>query len=131
MWIIQYQCFRKLSPLTIRLLHFYLYSLQDLDAEAIVKIVNEFDDPADAARKLVKTSAALWAEKNDYCDDITAIVIFIQEEKQEKLSRGSMFRRIQKQFPLLSSVSSRRFVKRMQRRKQSAVVKRAMKVIGT
>ena len=121
MWIIQYQCFRKLSPLTIRLLHFYHYSLQDLDAEAIVKIVNEFDDPADAARKLVKTSAALWAEKNDYCDDITAIVIFIQEEKQVKLSRGSMFRRIQKQFPQLSAVSSCRFVKRMKRRKQSAI----------
>ncbi len=49
----------------------------DLDAEAIIRIVNEVDDPADAARALVKVSAELWAEKNDYCDDITAIVIFI------------------------------------------------------
>ena len=68
--------------------------------------MNEIDDPAEAARKLVKTSAALWAEKNDYCDDITAIVIFISSggdggtsgtvgRKQVK-SKDSMFRRIQK-----------------------------------
>ena len=84
-----------------------LYLYPDLDAEAIVKIVSEIDDPAEAARKLVKTSAALWAEKNDYCDDITAIVIFISSgddevgslgvvgQKQVK-SKDSMFRRIQK-----------------------------------
>ena len=68
--------------------------------------MNEIDDPAEAARKLVKTSAALWAEKNDYCDDITAIVIFISSggdggtsgmvgRKQVK-SKDSTFRRIQK-----------------------------------
>jgi len=51
-----------------------------LDAAEIVRIVNEIDDPADAARTLVKSSAALWAEKNDYCDDITAIVIFIKHD---------------------------------------------------
>ena len=77
----------------------------DLDADAIVKIVNEIDDPAEAARKLVKTSAELWAEKNDYCDDITVIVIFISGgdvgssgkvgRKQVK-SKGSMFRRLLK-----------------------------------
>lgn len=79
--------------------------------------MNEIDDPADAARKLVKTSAALWADKNDYCDDITAIVIFISgdddQEAKQVTSRDSMFRRIKKQFPL--SVSSRRFVKRMKK----------------
>lgn len=106
------------------MLHLYHY-LQDLDAEAIVRIVNEIDDPADAARKLVKTSAALWAEKNDYCDDISAIVIFISgddvgssgsaehpieidQEAKQVTSRDSMFRRIKKQFPLFRSVSSRR-----------------------
>ena len=84
-----------------------LYLYPDLDAEAIVKIVNEIDDPAEAARKLVKTSAALWAEKNDYCDDITAIVIFISSDevgssgkvgRKQMKSRDSMLRRIQKRF---------------------------------
>ena len=51
--------------------------------------MNEFDDPADAARKLVKTSAALWAEKNDYCDDITAIVIFINEDSRRQSTISS------------------------------------------
>ncbi len=51
--------------------------------------MNEFDDPADAARKLVKISAALWAEKNDYCDDITAIVIFINEDSRRESTIGS------------------------------------------
>ena len=45
--------------------------------------MNEIDDPADAARTLVKASAALWAEKNDYCDDITAIVIVISGNGDE------------------------------------------------
>ena len=97
--------------------------------------MNEIDDPAEAARKLVKTSAALWAEKNDYCDDITAIVIFISSggdggssgvvgKKQVKSkSKGSMFRRLLKrrggkQFPVLfRPVSSSRFVQR--KKKQS------------
>jgi serine/threonine protein phosphatase PrpC len=61
------------------LLHLH-HNSQDLDAAEIVRIVNEIDDPADAARTLVKSSAALWAEKNDYCDDITAIVIFIKHD---------------------------------------------------
>ena len=68
--------------------------------------MSEIDDPADAARALVNTSAALWAEKNDYCDDITAIVIFINgedvgssgiesntETKQQTL-KPSLFRRL-------------------------------------
>lgn len=86
---------------------FALSAPKDLDAEAIVKIVNEIDDPAEAARKLVKTSAELWAGKNDYCDDITAIVIFISDDevgsagkvgRKQVKSRDSMLRRIQKRF---------------------------------
>ena len=107
---------------------FALSAPKDLDAEAIVKIVNEIDDPAEAARKLVKTSAALWAEKNDYCDDITAVVIFISSgddevgrsvvgRKQVK-AKGSMFRRIQKQFRQFRSVSSHRFVQRKKKQSQ-------------
>jgi len=81
-----------------------------LDATAIVRIVSEIDDPADAARALVNTSAALWAEKNDYCDDITAIVIFINgedvgssgiesipetdTETEQQSSKPSFFRRL-------------------------------------
>ena len=42
-----------------------------------MRIASGFNDPADAARQLVKSSSELWAAKNDYCDDITAIVIFI------------------------------------------------------
>jgi len=57
--------------------------------------VNEIDDPADAARTLVKTSAALWAEKNDYCDDITAIVIFISGTGDEVDSSGSVERPVE------------------------------------
>jgi serine/threonine protein phosphatase PrpC len=107
-----------------------------LDADTIIKIVNEIDDPAEAARKLVKTSAALWAEKNDYCDDITAVVIFISSGDDEVGSSGkvgrkqvkskskdSMFHRLLrrrggKQFPVLfRPVSSSRFVQR--KKKQS------------
>ena len=111
------------------MLHLY----PDLDTEAIVKIVSEIDDPAEAARKLVKTSAELWAEKNDYCDDITAIVIFISSGgdgvgstlvgKKQVKSRDSMLRRLLKrrggkQFPVLfRPVSSSRFVQR--KKKQS------------
>ena len=57
--------------------------------------MNEIDDSADAARTLVKTSAALWAEKNDYCDDITAIVIFISGTGDEVDSSGSVERPVE------------------------------------
>ena len=57
-----------------------------------MRIVNEIDDPADAARTLVKASAALWAEKNDYCDDITAIVIFISGNGDKVDSAASVER---------------------------------------
>jgi serine/threonine protein phosphatase PrpC len=108
-----------------------------LDADTIIKIVNEIDDPAEAARKLVKTSAALWAEKNDYCDDITAVVIFISSGDDEVGSSGkvgrkqvkskskdSMFHRLLrrrggKQFPLLfRPVSSSRFVQRKKKQNE-------------
>ncbi len=70
------------------MLHPDYYFLSDLDAEAIVRIVNDIADPADAARALVKASAASWAEKNDYCDDITAVVIFISGDGNEIDSSG-------------------------------------------
>lgn len=72
--------------------------------------MSEIDDPADAALALVNASAALWAEKNDYCDDITAIVIFINgedvgssgiesipetdTETEQQSSKPSLFRRL-------------------------------------
>lgn len=60
-----------------------------------MRIVNEIDDPADAARTLVKASAELWAEKNDYCDDITAIVIFISGNADEVDSSGIVERPVE------------------------------------
>ena len=50
---------------------------KDLDNEDIVQIASTIDDPAKAAEELVKRSCELWAEKTDYCDDVTAIVIVI------------------------------------------------------
>ena len=41
-------------------------------------IVCVYDDPADAAHALVEKAVEEWAENNDYVDDITAIVIFIE-----------------------------------------------------
>ena len=116
------------------MLHLYHHYLKDLDAEAIVRIVKEVDDPADAARTLVKTSSALWAEKNDYCDDITAIVIFISgdnvgssgtieidQDAKQVISKDSKFRRLfkrrEKQFSLFRSVFSRRVVQKERQRK--------------
>ena len=81
--------------LTCSLLHSDYYFLSDLDAEAIVRIVNDIADPADAARALVKASAALWAEKNDYCDDITAVVIFISGNDTEIDSSGGAERPVE------------------------------------
>lgn len=93
--------------------------------------MNEIDDPADAARTLVKTSSALWAEKNDYCDDVTAIVIFISsddvecsgkidQEAKQVISRNSMFHRFFKRrekHTAFRSVFSRRFVKKKRQSK--------------
>jgi len=92
-----------------------------LDAAEIVRIVNEIDDPADAARTLVKSSAALWAEKNDYCDDITAIVIFIKHDNVG--SPGIVARPIEinHEAKQVSSKASlfRRFLQRKKKKKQS------------
>ena len=48
-----------------------------------MEIVSAIDDPFEAAKQLVKSASELWAEKNDYCDDVTAIVIFIRGGDEE------------------------------------------------
>lgn len=73
-----------------------------------MEIVSGIDDPFEAAKQLVKSASEQWAEKNDYCDDVTAIVIFIRgdeeidepgiegpidSETKAKKSRSSMLRR--------------------------------------
>ena len=63
---------------------FQLHNLSDLDAAAIVDIVKDIEDPSDAAKVLVMKSAELWADRNDYCDDITAIVIFVSINKSDE-----------------------------------------------
>eukprot|EP00985_Skeletonema_marinoi_P007040 scaffold3091_cov103-Skeletonema_marinoi.AAC.1 len=92
---------------------------QDLDAAEIVRIVNEIDDPADAARTLVKSSAALWAEKNDYCDDITAIVIFIKHDNVGSLGIVERPIEINHEAKQVSSKASlfRRFLQRKKKKK--------------
>jgi serine/threonine protein phosphatase PrpC len=112
-----------LSISTSNILHVLLFHLhhnsQDLDAAEIVRIVNEIDDPADAARTLVKSSAALWAEKNDYCDDITAIVIFIKHDNVGSLGIVERPIEINHEAKQVSSKASlfRRFLQRKKKKK--------------
>ena len=77
----------------------------------------------------MKASAALWAEKNDYCDDITAVVIFISGNGNEFDSSGGAERPVefyhgskQKSSPRASPFRSmfRRFMKRKGRRAKGA-----------
>jgi serine/threonine protein phosphatase PrpC len=48
-----------------------------LNPQEIIDIVSGIKDPAAAAEELAKRAAVLWATNNDYCDDISAVVIFI------------------------------------------------------
>lgn len=45
-----------------------------------VEIACQHSDPADAAKALVDKAVSLWAEKNEYVDDVTALVIFVSKE---------------------------------------------------
>eukprot|EP00985_Skeletonema_marinoi_P007041 scaffold3091_cov103-Skeletonema_marinoi.AAC.2 len=93
-----------------------------LDTEEIVEMVNEIDDPAEAARILVKSSAALWAAENDYCDDITAVVIFISGDKVATsgvVERQTEVDHEAKQVsPMVSKSRASKFVRFFQRKKK-------------
>lgn len=86
-----------------------------------MRIASGFNDPADAARALVKSSSELWAAKNDYCDDITAIVIFIsgdaasvehpveevhQVKKPTSNTRSSLLHRLARRVSLVAGNST-------------------------
>jgi hypothetical protein len=50
-----------------------------MDETTCIDIVSRFQDPSEAARALVEKSRQRWIEQGDYMDDMTAIVIFLDD----------------------------------------------------
>lgn len=51
-----------------------------MDPQTCVEIACSHNSPAEAARALVQASSKRWIERGDYMDDITAIVIFLDND---------------------------------------------------
>ena len=55
-----------------------------MDIPTCINLVKHFSDPVEAAEALVKKARDRWTSQNDYIDDITAIVVFLDiSEKVE------------------------------------------------
>jgi len=62
-----------------------------MDIPTCINFVRHFSDPAEAAAALVKKARDRWIAENDYIDDITAIVIFLDvNNKDEKKDHDSL-----------------------------------------
>lgn len=48
-----------------------------MDEDECVQLVNQYIDPAKAARALINEASKRWLVQSDYIDDITVIVIFL------------------------------------------------------
>lgn len=62
-----------------------------MNPQEIIGIVSGVKDPASAAEELIKRAAVLWASNNDYCDDISAIVIFEGSACSNEISQIASF----------------------------------------
>ena len=51
-----------------------------MDEATCIKIAYRFQNPSEAAAALVKESSQHWLDQGDYMDDITAIVLFLDDE---------------------------------------------------
>jgi len=63
-----------------------------IDSETCVDIVCKYNDPAEAARALVRESSKHWTSKSDYMDDITAVVVFLTDFILPEMSVGTAAR---------------------------------------
>jgi len=64
-----------------------------LSSQVIIDFVSNFDDPAEAAAALVREATQHWIDRGDYMDDITAVVIFLDDEPGYELTFNKLVMR--------------------------------------
>ncbi len=65
-------------------------------SQVIINFVSNFDDPAEASSALVREATQHWIDRGDYMDDITAVVIFLDDEPGYELTFKQIETRKQK-----------------------------------
>ena len=62
-----------------------------IDPTSCCSIAKKITNPSKAAEAIVKEARKMWSKKSDYMDDVTAIVIFVEdtEEREKHSKRGT------------------------------------------
>ena len=75
--LLSFPCFTSLFSLNLIRL---ALNITDMNAATCVEMAYLYDDPAQAAQALIDEATNHWVDRGDCMDDMTAIVIFLEEK---------------------------------------------------